>query len=295
MKKIGVFSGITVFPAVIILLAWLAPIERSCAQQYQRSNLEAMAMIRSGPFIIGSEEMEEEAPPHRVFTRTFYIGRFEVTNSMYQRFLESTKNVDTLFIPKSFPETGSWPEVAEEKPDHPVVGVSWRAALAYCAYKNRISRIRNPALGYRLPTEAEWEKAARGGTQLVYPWGYEWEEGMCNHGILRAGGSFYGGDGFLFTCPVDSYEAQSGRYRLHNMAGNVAEWCMDRYGSAYYQLMSGFNPKGPTSGRYRVVRGGSYRMNPINLRTSSRQGYPPASRLPFIGFRLARSARSARR
>jgi formylglycine-generating enzyme required for sulfatase activity len=262
------------------------------APRQRKPNIDVMVLIPAGPFIMGSPDVENEAPAHRVFVSDFYLGRFEVTNSQYYKFWVATgPDESNPHTPESFTETGRWPQVVEDKPYYPVVGVSWRDAIAFCAWRNKISRITDTDRAYRLPTEAEWEKAARGVTrQWIYPWGNTWEPVRCNHAVMlvRSGIVPFAGDGYLFTAPVDAYEAQCGKYRLYNMLGNVAEWCMDFYGPEHYKMRMGINPKGSTIGRYRVARGGSYLMNPENMRNSSRLGYNPENRLPYIGFRLAR-------
>ena len=275
----------------LALLFFPAPGISDDNERVVKLNLAEMVLIPAGSFIMGAADVENESPPHKVFVSNFYIGRYEITNQQYLAFWESKRGGDGRFhTPKSFPETGLWPQVCKDKPEYPVVGVSWWNAMAFCEWSNRMDGITDPDRAYRLPTEAEWEKAARGPRQQLYPWGNTWEYGKCNHGIMvpRQGVIPFAGDGVLFTAPVYAYEARCGKYNLYNMAGNVAEWCLDRFGTEYYRLRADYNPKGPTIGRYRVVRGGSYLTNELNMRVTTRLGYYPDNKLPYIGFRLAR-------
>ena len=159
----------------------------------------------------------------------------------------------------------------------PVYKVNWKSANEYCIH-----------VGKRLPTEAEWEKAARGWDTRFYPWGNELpEEG----GVYRANYSpvtARGMDGYLYTASVDSFENGVSPYGIYNMAGNIGEWTADWYDAEYYKVKVKKNPKGPEEGKERVVRGGGYDVAYQNLLLTVRIAAKPRVSNNFIGFRCAK-------
>jgi formylglycine-generating enzyme required for sulfatase activity len=205
--------------------------------------------------MIGSEDSDayrDEKRVHRVTMSSFWMDGYEVTVEQFRRFCTETG--------RQFPEQPSW-----NGENHPVVNVTWDDANAYCEWA-----------GERLPTEAEWEYAARGGLEgKKYPWGDSFDSSKAN----RDGKE----DGYEYTSPVGSFPANG--YGLHDMAGNAREWCRDWYGD--YSPGSGSNPQGPASGDMRVLRGGSWDDIPKTLRVSCRDGNYPDSRSD-IGFRCAK-------
>ncbi len=206
---------------------------------------------------------EDETPRHRVYLDAFYIDKYEVTNAQYKKFMEATGHNPPEF----------WDDPKYNHPEQPVVGVSWDDANAYCKWA-----------GKRLPTEAEWEKSARGG--LIgkrFPWGDEPSHDYANYA------GTVGNDIWSGPSPVGSFAPNN--YGLYDMAGNVFEWCADWYDKNYYSKSPKDNPKGPVSGTTKVVRGGGFGYTANNLRVSDRFGsYFPNRKYPLVGFRCAKDA-----
>lgn len=217
--------------------------------------------IPPGEFLMGSEEEDEDARPvHRVRLSGFWLSRFEVTREQYARFLAETGH----------PEPAHWTNSRFTRPDQPVIGVSWEDAVAFCRWA-----------GGRLPTEAEWEYAARGTDGRRYPWGNE--EPDPSRAV------FHLDIGFGATMPVGSAKAGASPFGILDMAGNVFEWCADWYDPEYYARSPRENPPGPPSGEFRVIRGGSWINLPDACRSAARAKYPPSGRSVMIGIRVARS------
>ncbi len=218
-----------------------------------------MVLIPAGEFQMGSENSENEMPVHTVYLDDFYMDVHEVTNAQYQEFLNATGH--------ELPEY--WDDPRFNAPDQPVVGVTWYDAVAYCQWA-----------GKRLPTEAEWEKAARGGlVGYKYPWGDTLTRDNANY--VGTGGTDIWND----TSPVRSF-APNG-YGLFDMIGNVYEWCLDYYDYNYYYISPSYNPMGPEEGNTRVLRGGSCYDGYLSdyLRVASRFNYYPETTNGIIGFR----------
>ena len=234
----------------------------------------AMVLVPAGPFLMGSrkDDLEQalaecrrlgglesvcrndylhEFPQRQVTLDAFHIDRYEVTNALYARFLAANG--------KGSPGPAT--------PNHPVTGVTWRDADAYCKWA-----------GKRLPTEAEWEKAARGADGRKFPWGSQWEKGRAN------------GDGARGEpAPVGSYPQGASPFGVHDVGGNVWEWVADWHGHDYYERGPRQNPRGPSEGDRKVLRGGSFVDKVLQLRTTVRLAYRPEETDGNVGFRCAKS------
>lgn len=233
-----------------------------------------MVLVPSGSFTMGSEEYTDTQPIHLVYLDSYYIDKYEVTNDKYAVFLNVRGNQmesGTLWLDKNVrihKVDGQW-EADPGYSDHPVIGVTWYGAVAYFDWR-----------GARLPTEAEWEKAARGTDDRFYPWGND--ELNCDHANQHGC--------VMDTTPVGSYPEGASPYGIMDMAGNVKEWTSDWYDAQYYERSPSKNPKGASSGAYRVMRGGSWYQyyEPQNVVYRFTVYYPNKSRY-FTGFRCALS------
>jgi formylglycine-generating enzyme required for sulfatase activity len=227
--------------------------------------------IPAGEFWMGSgpegrEAFDNERPVHRLFVPEFRIARTSVTNAQYQLYIQATGAE-----PPPYWEDGQPPK---DKLTHPVVGVSWHDACAYCAWLSTVTE--KPI---RLPTEAEWEKAARGDRdKRIYPWGDNFDLAKCNSCEL----------GLDDTSPVGIFLAGASLYGCLDMSGNVWEWVHDWYDENYYQWGPDRDLKGPSSGESKVLRGGSWGNVPRYVRVSRRVRYAPGYRNGDFGFRCAR-------
>jgi len=239
-----------------------------------------MVYVPAGEFLIGSKESDSEAysdekPQRSVYLDAYWIDQTPVTNAMYVKFLSDWGNreegdkewLGTLFSEIS--ETNDGWKIDKRFVDHPVVGVTWYGARAYSQWA-----------GKRLPTEAEWEKAARGMDGRTYPWG----EGI---GINLA--NFYDSKEFSSTSPVGHFPNGISPYGALDMAGNVWEWVGDWFDSDYYKKSPDKNPQGPSSGESRVTRGGSWNNNERYTRSADRSRYSPDYTSGNLGFRCALS------
>ncbi|MEW6401239.1 MAG: SUMF1/EgtB/PvdO family nonheme iron enzyme [Chloroflexota bacterium] len=221
--------------------------------------------VPAGEFMMGSNSGDsDEQPVHTVYLDAFWIDQTEVTNTLYALCVLA----DECDQPASRDSFTRKPYFGiNEFDDYPVINVSWEDAKTYCLW-----------VGRRLPTEAQWEKAARGTDGRTYPWGDE----SPNASMLNYNGSV--GD----TAEVGAYPDGASLYGAFDMAGNVWEWVADWYDSAYYQNSPSSNPLGPDSGLFRVLRGGSWYFDDINVRSADRYRDNPTT-TNYIGFRCARS------
>ena len=222
-----------------------------------------MVVIPEGFFWMGSENgQENEMPRHRVWVDSFSIGRFPVTNREYRLFVEKTHGPNPPF----------WSDAMFSDPDQPVVGVSWADAITYCKWlRERTGK------EFRLPSEAEWERASRGGREgALYPWGDKppSERPYAGYDLQTGGPQRVGAN-----APND--------FGLYDMSEGVHEWCSDYYDPHYYRYSPERNPRGPSSGQRRTSRGGSWRHRIKFSRCAARSSLPPVFKYADYGFRLA--------
>jgi sulfatase modifying factor 1 len=254
------------------------------------------ARIPAGEFLMGAEDGEEdERPAHRAYLDEFYIGTHPVTNLEYSRFVKETGHpspaIRALPLMVSGPVEADFRALASKyfwnngtPPDgrdhHPVTLIGFEDAIAYCAWLT--GKMNKPV---RLPTEAEWEKAARGGLESKkFPWG-DTLDAASAHFLPPSGVKAERG-----TAAVGMYPPNG--FKLHDMAGNVWEWVADWYAPNYYSRAQYLNPQGPESGSMRLVRGGAWvNADGRYLRCAYRHKIPPDSYAYSIGFRVAYSLR----
>lgn len=246
--------------------------------------------ISAGDFTMGSlpgdpYAQTNEQPQHTVYLDAYQISKYEITNSQYKSFMDAggysniaywTADGWTWKTNNSITEPAYWSAGTYNSgmvfPNHPVVGVSWHEAYAFCNWA-----------GAHLPTEAQWEKAARGNNSTNYwPWGSTWDASKCNSQYNTAP------DTFTYSSPVGFFSTGISPYGVYDMAGNVWEWVNDWYQSDYYSISPASNPTGPSTGTYRVLRSGGYDRNDAELH-SPRRGignyYAPVARDGNAGFR----------
>lgn len=212
---------------------------------------------------MGSENgQDNERPIHRVWIDTFLLAACQVTNAEYGRFLR-----DTGKLPPPF-----WLDPNFTHPEQPVVGPCWHEATQYCEWLSTSTGEK-----YRLPTESEWERAARGGVEgALFPWGDEPPESLPNY-LNR-----------WRTGPEPVGRSAPNAFGLFDMCANVHEWCGDWYDPDYYALSPERNPRGPESGQRRASRGGSWRHHIKVTRCAARSSIPPEYQYADYGFRVAR-------
>jgi sulfatase modifying factor 1 len=277
LRSIALISSLTLLLGVVLF----------CTGR-KNSTIPDIAMVRipGGAFMMGSETgLPDERPVHRVRVDGFYLGRTEVTVAQWRMFVR-----DSGYISRAEQGQGGLVRTAEglkimpdanwnhpymvQTDDHPVVLVSWKDARAFCIWLSK-----KTSLAYRLPTEAEWEYACRGGGSDerygdldIIAW-YEYNSGGHTH-------------------PVGGKRPNA--FGLYDMLGNVWEWCQDRYGRNYYRVSPETNPAGPAVGLLRVSRGGSWCGKPPRIRAAFRRRDPANFSFYRLGFRVARTESSGK-
>jgi sulfatase modifying factor 1 len=231
-----------------------------------------MVYIPGGPFKMGRKFQQDEKPIHTVTVQGFYMDKFEVTVKQFREYCQKTR--------RTMPRQPYWNDE-----NHPVVNVSWIEANQYTKWA-----------GKRLPTEAEWEYAARSGSiGNYYDWGnvrpFRKKGANIADEALRTEKQFWRiwkgyYDGFVYTSPVGSFYATV--FGLHDMTGNVLEWCADWYAKDYYSRSPNANPKGPGEGIHRSIRGGAWNFSPRDVLTTRRFHYRPDVKLDHLGFRCVK-------
>ena len=222
-----------------------------------------MMHIPEGTFTMGSKDFRSERPVHKVFLNAFYIDQHEVTISQYATFVEKSGTEPPDY----------WDDLQlNSTSQQPIVKVNWNEASHYCK-----------SVGKRLPTEAEWEKAARGTDERIYPWGEQDPIAQlanfnkcCDH------------KDYSVLALVGKKPEGRSPYKLDDMAGNAWEWVADWFESTYYRRSPDKNPTGPSVGEQKVIRGGSWSNKAIDIRTTNRHGLPPTQRHNNVGFRCAK-------
>ena len=293
-------------------------VQTPSADLSEKGSVEGMVFLEGGTFLMGTDDVtfpaDGEGPVREITLSPFWIDPFAVTNAQFQTFVDATGYVSEAerfgwsfvfyqFLPADFPPTKSvaetpwWRQVfgaswrspegphssIEERMNHPVVHVSWNDASAYSSWA-----------GKHLPTEAEWEYAARGGLeQNIYPWGDRLvpnKKHRCNIWQGTFPSKNTAKDGFLGTAPVDTFEPNG--YGLYNMTGNTWEWCSDWWGTEREEGLH-FNPRGPEEGQAKVIKGGSYLCHASycnRYRVAARTSNTPDSTTGHMGFRTVRDA-----
>lgn len=289
-RTIGGFLGALLISASELCAATAATPETQSRIKAIAAQAESTPMlpVAEGPFLMGTARTghdsfsltlqydDTEQPQRRIWLDRYEIDRDEVSMSEFLRWLTQEQRPTPVEIQKLIEHMTTVHALPPETLARwPALYVTWPEASDFCR-----------AQGKRLPTEAEWEKAARGENGNLFPWGQKPPEpGLAMFGQYHV-------HEIPIVAPVGNGEAGRSPYGLHHMAGNAAEWVEDWFGIDYYMTMPDHNPRGPANGRYKVVRGGSWKSTPALLRTATRSGASPDQRAATIGFRCAQSVTS---
>jgi len=279
--------GVHALDVADVVREWTADGKNLAAERAKLPAYDEMVRIPAGPFIMGSDRKVDknsypaEFPQRTVHLDAYEIDKYEVTTVQFLRFVLATNRgplIDWQYDGGNFQET---------MVSHPVMHVSWFDADAYCKWA-----------GKRLPTSAEWEKAARGEDGRIYPWGNQ-PAGLSRANFGRTGlsGPVRDRPERLLLYPpivsVDKYENAVSPYGVYQMAGNVAEWTADWYDPKYYKTASDTNPKGPDHGTQKAFRGGGWVDSTPSVRPAQRSGAYPDTKMNWLGFRCARDVKDA--
>jgi len=267
-----------------IVNEWTPEGKKLAAKQAMLPAYDEMVLVPAGSFLMGSDKKVDknayapEFPRRSVYLDGFEIDKYEVTTVQFLRFVLATNRpplLDWRYDGGNFQESMA---------AHPVMHVSWDDADAYCKWA-----------GKRLPTSAEWEKAARGDDGRLYPWGNQPPgPSRANFGRTGLSGPVRDRPERLMLYPpiisVNKYENAVSPYGVYQMSGNVAEWTADWYDANYYKTAPDRNPKGPERGTQKAFRGGGWIDSSPSIRPAQRNGADPNTKMNWLGFRCARSA-----
>lgn len=283
----GTSGWVSALDVADVTREWTADGKKIAAERAKLPAHDEMVKIPAGTFLMGSDKKvdrnayQPEFPQRRVYLDAYEIDKYEVTTVQFLKFVLATDRkplIDWQYEGGNFQETMA---------NHPVMHVSWFDADAYCRWA-----------GKRLPTSAEWEKAARGEDGRVYPWGNE-PAGLSRANFGRTGlsGPVRDRPERLLLYPpiisVDKYDNGVSPYGVFQLAGNVAEWTADWYDPHYYKTAPDRNPKGPEKGTQRAFRGGGWIDSTPSVRPAQRNGTDPNTKMNWLGFRCARDAKDA--
>ena len=297
-------------PILAVTLASVPAAQKEPEKEITNSSGMKLVLVPSGKFLMGSPAKEEDRGDdedlHVVeITRPFYLGKHEVTVGQFKGFVkdanyrteaEKDGKGGRAFDGKEFvqkPEF-TWKNLHfTQSDDNPVSVVTWNDALAFCAWLSK-----KEGKTYRLPTEAEWEYACRAGTRTRFNTGDRDDDlkaaGNIADAALKAKWldvfwAMSWDDGYPFTAPVGKFKANA--FGLHDMHGNVWEWCSDWYGEDYYGKSPRQDPQGPAKGKERVTRGGAWSTQPKFCRSAFRDWHEPGYRSDCVGFRVSTAIR----
>jgi formylglycine-generating enzyme required for sulfatase activity len=264
---------------IVLVAAPAVTVAQGLEKEVKGKDGAPMVLIPEGSFPMGVPHGDrdggrDEYPRHDVFVNDFYIDKFELTNSRYLEFVKATNHRVPQNPKNATRNLWEGETVTESLADRPVVNVDWADAQAYCQWA-----------GKRLPTEAEWEKAAKGTADRRFPWGNV--EPTNKH--LNFNQQWIGEKTLM---PVGSYELGKSPFGVYDMAGNVWEWVNDWYDAKYYEKSPAKNPTGPETGTKRVLRGSGWQNETPTVRIFTRVDSDPTIRNESTGFRCAMDVRT---
>lgn len=264
---------------IVLVAAPVVTLAEGLEKEVKGKDGAPMVLIPEGPFPMGVPHGDrdggrDEYPRHDVFVNNFYIDKFELTNSRYLEFVKAANHRIPQNPKNATRNLWQGETITESVADRPVINVDWADANAYCQWA-----------GKRLPTEAEWEKAAKGTADRRFPWGNV--EPTNKH--LNFNQQWIGEKTLM---PVGSYELGKSPFGVYDMAGNVWEWVNDWYDAKYYEKSPAKNPTGPESGTKRVLRGSGWQNETPTVRIFTRVDSDPTIRNESTGFRCAMDVRT---